>query len=94
MAFPGRRKAVFVHGCFWHQHSIERCPIQVVPSSNRDYWDPKLVRNKARDVANIEALKHLGWKSLVVWECEIRGSTERVCAKVARFLGPPKAGSS
>ncbi len=94
LAFPGRRKAVFVHGCFWHQHSIETCPIRVVPSSNRHYWEPKLLRNKARDTASLEALKHLGWKSLVVWECEIRKNSEKVCVRIQKFLGPPGASSN
>lgn len=70
IVMPGRRIVVFVHGCFWHQH--RNCPRAVRPSSNRIYWDKKLDRNAARDVASQQALRQLGWKVVVVWECQIR----------------------
>lgn len=62
--------AIFVHGCFWHSH--ESCRLASDPKSNRAYWQPKLRRNRERDVAKIAALRALGFKVLVVWECDVR----------------------
>jgi DNA mismatch endonuclease (patch repair protein) len=72
LVFPARRKVIFVHGCFWHGHS---CPAGLNrPKSNTDYWGPKLERNLHRDKANRAILRNLGWKSLVLWECELSRS--------------------
>jgi DNA mismatch endonuclease, patch repair protein len=90
IVFPGRKKAIFVHGCFWHQHSDVRCPIRVVPSSNQEYWEPKLRRNITRDAENEAALRQCGWKLLIIWECELRVNAERAFAKITKFLGPAK----
>ena len=84
LAFPGRKRAIFVHGCFWHQH--EGCRDACRPSSNLDYWLPKLERNKVRDRQRIEQLEALGWSCLIVWECELR-DIEGVEAKAVAFLG-------
>jgi len=62
--------ALFVHGCFWHQH--EGCRFASVPKSNRRYWLPKLEKNKLRDQKALENLKENGWKTAVVWECETK----------------------
>jgi DNA mismatch endonuclease (patch repair protein) len=70
LVFASRRKVIFVHGCFWHAHG---CGIAHTPKSNAAYWGPKLERNRARDTRSIEALQAAGWKSLIIWECEIRG---------------------
>lgn len=70
LVFVGRKLAIFVNGCFWHAHA---CPIGLRrPKSNLDYWLPKLERTQARDKKNIDALTELGWRVLVVWECELR----------------------
>src|SRR5208283_3866588 len=61
LAFPARRKVIFVHGCFWHSHA---CKPGLTPRSNREFWLPKLRLNKARDSRNIKALELLGWKAL------------------------------
>jgi DNA mismatch endonuclease (patch repair protein) len=74
LVFASRRKVIFVHGCFWHAH--KGCKTAHVPKSHPEYWGPKLERNRTRDVKNIEDLKANGWKSLVVWECEIRDQEE------------------
>lgn len=74
IVFPGRRKVIFVHGCFWHQH--EGCRRASLPKSRQEYWLPKLARNCARDVAARDALTTAGWESLVVWECDIRRPDE------------------
>ena len=87
MVFPSRRKVIFVHGCFWHQHNDEHCRIVREPKSNRGYWVPKLERNKERDLDHEEALAGMGWQAVVVWECEVEGNMELVRDKVRLFLG-------
>lgn len=70
LVFVGRRTALFVHGCFWHGHD---CPRGArVPAANRPYWEAKIGRNIARDRSTLAALKKLGWKPVVIWECETR----------------------
>ncbi|ARL35297.1 very short patch repair endonuclease [Burkholderia pseudomallei] len=70
LVFPGRRIAVFVHGCFWHQHV--NCPASARPKSSLDYWAHKLDANVARDLRHQEALTEAGWAVLVIWECQTR----------------------
>lgn len=84
MVFPGRRKVIFVHGCFWHQHAA--CGQNRVPKSNRNYWTKKLRRNKERDVNIRSELFELQWESLVIWECEV-SDAEEVIRQVTVFLG-------
>lgn len=87
LVFPSRRKVIFVHGCFWHAHD---CKIAHAPKSNLQYWGPKLERNRARDEKNINALRAGGWKTMVIWECEI--SSERTLKKrIKAFLGASAA---
>ena len=71
IALPKYKTAIFVNGCFWHMHDCGRF---VWPSSNQDYWQPKILRNVERDKANIVLLKDMGWKVIVVWECELKKS--------------------
>ena len=78
LVFPARRKVIFVHGCFWHQHADPACKIVRQPKSNRQYWMPKLKRNLARDAENRARLRELGWGVLVIWECEVRTGTDFV----------------
>lgn len=66
---PRLKTAVFVHGCFWHQ--CPRCKSGRLPKSNLAYWETKLKKNKDRDKQNIKSLKSLGWKVIVIWECQI-----------------------
>ena len=84
IAFPGRQKVVFVHGCFWHQH--KGCPRASIPESNSEFWRNKLARNIARDAKQITAIKKSGWRVLVVWECETKNE-RRLAARLRRFLG-------
>ena len=72
LVFPSRRKVIFVHGCFWHQHADPDCRIVRRPRSNQEYWLPKLERNVVRDVENFARLRETGWDVLVIWECEVR----------------------
>ena len=67
----GKRKlAIFVHGCFWHGHDCARGAR--APKANAEYWRGKIDRNRARDERNVEALKALGWRTLVVYECALK----------------------
>jgi DNA mismatch endonuclease (patch repair protein) len=70
IALPGRKVAVFVHGCFWHGHDCKRGAR--APKANADYWSAKIARNRARDAAAVTGLEQLGWRPLTVWECELR----------------------
>lgn len=70
VVFPGRRTALFVHGCFWHGHDCRRGARQ--PKANADYWLGKIARNRARDQRVQGELAVMGWRSLVVWECELK----------------------
>ena len=83
LVFPGRRKVIFVHGCFWHRHDCRFG--RVTPSTRRQFWMEKLEANKIRDTKNRRALRRLGWHVLVVWECQVAGSV-RIAERVARFL--------
>lgn len=82
LVFPGRRKVIFVNGCFWHWHG---CRFSHVPASNIEYWLPKLERTKARDAEHLTTLRKDGWKCLIVWECEL-GDTERLRRTIIKFL--------
>ena len=70
IVLPGRRLAIFVHGCFWHGHDCARGAR--VPKQNRDYWVGKVARNRARDATSREALAALGWRVETIWECELK----------------------
>lgn len=86
IVFAGRKKVIFVHGCFWHQHPDPRCLDSRVPKSNQDYWISKLDRTQRRDSANQQDLSDSGWDSLIVWECELR-EIATVQSKIKDFLG-------
>lgn len=83
LVFGGRRKAIFVHGCFWHRHP--GCKNTRLPKSKLDFWKSKLEENRKRDLRNQETLRQLGWEYLVVWECETR-DVERLTKKIVEFL--------
>lgn len=88
LAFTRRRRAVFVHGCFWHGHD---CPRGVrVPKTNADFWRAKIARNRARDAEVAAKLAAIGWNALTIWECGLRdaGAVE---AELRAFLGPTRA---
>jgi DNA mismatch endonuclease (patch repair protein) len=83
LVFPSRRSVIFMHGCFWHRH--EGCKLARLPKSKLDFWKPKLEANKERDLLHQRQLGDLGWRVLVVWECEMI-YTERVSTIVRNFL--------
>lgn len=83
MVFAGRRAVIFMHGCFWHRH--HNCSLARIPKSRVGFWTEKLESNRKRDRRNRDKLKRLGWRVLVVWECQLRNeeSTARI---VKNFL--------
>lgn len=90
LVFPCRKKVIFIHGCFWHQHTDSRCTIAGKPTSNTSYWGPKLKRNIVRDIENEATLKAMGWKVRIAWECELENDLKRTLSTLRKFLGPPK----
>jgi DNA mismatch endonuclease, patch repair protein len=70
IVFHSRRKVIFVHGCFWHRHP--GCKLARFPKSKKDFWVPKLERNRERDLENQRLLRNRGWSICVVWECELQ----------------------
>jgi DNA mismatch endonuclease (patch repair protein) len=94
IVMPGRRLALFVHGCFWHGHDCARGAR--VPQQNRDYWLAKVGRNRARDEASEAALQAAGWRVAVIWECELKdeaGLGDRLKAMLMDPVPPAKAGA-
>ena len=69
IVLPKYKTVIFVNGCFWHKHD---CPRFVWPSSNEQYWVPKITGNVERDLKNHQLLKEQGWKVIIVWECELK----------------------
>jgi DNA mismatch endonuclease (patch repair protein) len=86
IVFPVRRKLVFVHGCFWHQHLSKSCPLWAQPKSNLHYWEPKLRRNRERDRVVNRQLKATDWKVTVVWECQTKNHL-LLARRLSGFLG-------
>ena len=84
IVLPKYHTVIFVNGCFWHKHNCGRF---VWPSSNIEYWIPKIQHNVERDKKNIEALNILGWAVITVWECELKKKVrekrlEQLCAEI------------
>jgi DNA mismatch endonuclease, patch repair protein len=84
IVLPGRKLALFVHGCFWHGHDCARG--SRVPKQNRDYWVAKVGRNVARDARSREALAALGWRVETIWECELKAAAA-LEARLRALLG-------
>jgi DNA mismatch endonuclease (patch repair protein) len=70
IVFPSRHAAIFVHGCFWHGHD---CPMCRLPATRPAFWRAKIEKNRARDQKAVGALTTSGWRTLIVWECALRG---------------------
>lgn len=83
LVFPKLKKVIFVHGCFWHGHP--GCKASKRPTTNTEYWNKKLDRNIARDKLNQEKLVSMGWRCLVIWECQIK-KTEDLNKILITFL--------
>ncbi len=85
LVFKSKRKVIFVHGCFWHQHSDPACKNTRQPKSNTGYWAGKLQLNIARDLEHEKALTSESWKVLTVWECELTNEPA-IIKRLTRFL--------
>jgi DNA mismatch endonuclease (patch repair protein) len=84
LVFPSRGKIILVHGCFWHRHGTS-CEYTRWPKSKLDFWRPKLEANRQRDKLVGRQLGKLGWRVLVVWECQLKNS-EALARRVRAFL--------
>ncbi len=82
LAFRPRKKVIFVHGCFWHQHG---CRQYRQPRTKREFWEPKLAKNKERDAEVRRQFRKLGWRVMVVWECQVKKETV-LRNRIKRFL--------
>ena len=84
IVFPGRRKAIFVHGCFWHGH--EGCKRATVPEQNAEFWQRKIDRNVERDETVRKQMSEAGWNVLIIWGCEVRSDTSALEIRLREFL--------
>ena len=85
LVFAGRKKVIFVHGCFWHRHPEPTCPLARLPKSKLDFWVPKLEANRQRDEANVRELQQAGWEVLTIWECQLKNEKE-LKSRIREFL--------
>jgi len=85
IVFRRRKKAIFVHGCFWHRHPDPACKLARLPKTRLDFWLPKLEGNRQRDIAAVDRLERMGWRVLLVWECELR-DTEQLKNRLRAFV--------
>jgi DNA mismatch endonuclease (patch repair protein) len=83
IALFNKKKAIFVHGCFWHLHT--GCKVSHIPKTNSDFWHAKLQRNHERDILNQMMLIDSGWNVLVIWECQIK-DLGNLREKLSKFL--------
>ena len=83
LVFKGRKKAIFVHGCFWHRH--EGCPNTRTPKSRIDFWEEKFRKNQERDQLHYKKLSEAGWKYLIIWECQVK-YTDNLEEIITQFL--------
>jgi DNA mismatch endonuclease (patch repair protein) len=83
IVFIRQKTAVFVHGCFWHQHG---CPYSTMPATREDFWKAKLAGNAQRDERTLQKLKEQGWRVAVVWECALRGKGRLPPTTIAKRL--------
>lgn len=84
IVLPRYKTVILVHGCFWHQH--RGCKYSTRPSSNIDYWNPKLKGNVERDRKNIRELKKRGWRIAVIWQCQVEKDIDKVREKMLAAL--------
>ena len=82
---PKYSTVIFVNGCFWHGH--ENCHLFKPPKSNQEFWRQKILGNKIRDQKNLMALDNLGWKTLLIWECALKGKSSYPAETVSEWLG-------
>lgn len=85
IVFIGKKKVIFVHGCFWHQHDDPNCNKTHIPKTRIEYWEEKLKKNVDRDKKHLELLEKIGWACLVVWECQLADQNSLI-KKLKNFL--------
>lgn len=83
LVFSSRRKVIFVHGCFWHRHNCRKG--RSVPSTHTTFWQRKFEANRQRDRSSRAKLRRMGWKVLVIWECQT-GKPDRLAERIDSFL--------
>jgi DNA mismatch endonuclease (patch repair protein) len=88
IAMIGRRKAIFVHGCFWHGHG---CSKGRLPKTEGTFWSAKVERNRARDTMSLARLSEMGWSVLTIWQCELKDVAALTARLRAFASGPAKA---
>ena len=90
IAFPGKKLAIFINGCFWH-----RCPFCNIhiPKSHTDYWKNKFTQNVLRDMKHIEELSINGWGYFILWECQINNEIDRSINETVKFINTSNATS-
>lgn len=84
IVLPKYHTAIFVNGCFWHQHTL--CGGNRIPATHREYWSLKLQRNVDRDKKNLRKLRRQGWSVLVLWECQLKKNASRTLERIQNFL--------
>lgn len=87
LVFPGRKKVIFVHGCFWHRHNCKYG--RVTPKTRKQFWAEKLEKNRQRDIRNRAELRKMGWDVLTAWECQLWNpeKLKKLERRLVKFLG-------
>jgi DNA mismatch endonuclease, patch repair protein len=88
IVFPGRMKAIFIHGCFWHRHD---CRYFQWPKTNAEFWKKKIDGNVLRDQKNYDSLTGRGWQYLLLWECELKDDQDKIWKRLEAFMGRPRS---
>jgi DNA mismatch endonuclease, patch repair protein len=87
IVLPKYKTAIFVHGCFWHRHSM--CKYAYTPKSRVEFWESKFRNNIKRDEVNIKKLRGLGWNVVIIWECQTK-NLEKFENELENYLGLSK----
>lgn len=83
IVLPKYKTVVFINGCFWHVHN--NCPYFKWPASQEEFWHDKLSKNQERDIRNIALLTRMGWKVVVIWQCELKNPETRLTKLIAEI---------
>ena len=84
IVFPKYHAVVFIHGCFWHRH--DGCIGAHIPKTRQEYWLPKFERNVENDKKHYHDLQELGWRSIVIWECEVNEHFEETMERLVKEI--------
>lgn len=77
---------IFIHGCFWHRHP--NCKDATIPKTRTEFWQSKFAKNIANDKKNTQKLEEMGFRVLIIWECEINRHFDETVSKISRIIGP------